>query len=94
MRTGAVASTSEDELRHLVERVPQGWTSAAYDGRRWGLSRRDRAGGQVVAVVAEELGGRGVVSANVYRTSRGELLKPCEMPAATVLAFLRGWRRS
>ena len=88
-----MASTA-DELCHLVARVPQGWTSATYDGRRWGLSRRDRAGGRVIAVFAEELGGRRIVSANVYRTCRGELLKPCEMPAATVLAFLRGWRRS
>ena len=32
-----------------------------------------------------------MVSTNVYRTSAGDVLKPCEMPAATVLAFLRGW---
>jgi hypothetical protein len=32
-----------------------------------------------------------VVSTNVYRTSAGDVLKPCEMPAATVLAFLQGW---
>ena len=49
-------------------------------------------GGQVVAVYAEELGGLGVVSANAYRTPEGDLLRPCEMPAATVLAFLRDWR--
>jgi hypothetical protein len=69
-----------------------GWTSATYDGRRWGLSRQDRVGGLVVAVYAEELGGVGIVSANVYRSPEGDLLRPCEMPAATVLAFLRGWR--
>ena len=40
---------------------------------------------------AEELGGPAVVSANVYRTRAGDVLKPCEMPAATVLAFLQGW---
>ena len=40
---------------------------------------------------AEELGGPDVVSANVYRTRGGDVLKPCEMPAATVLAFLHGW---
>ena len=30
-----------------------------------------------------------MVSANVYRTTSGDVLKPCEMPAATVLDFLR-----
>ena len=86
------ADTDEGpELGRLVDRVPQGWTSATYDGRRWGLSRQDRAGGRVVAVDAEELGGTGIVSANVYRTPGGDLLRPCEMPAETVLAFLRGW---
>ena len=35
-----------------------------------------------------------VVSANVYRTSTGDVLRPCEMPAQKVLAFLRRepWR--
>jgi peptide-methionine (S)-S-oxide reductase len=79
------------DLGALVDRVPAGWTSATYDGRRWGLRREDRADGRVVAVFAEELGGRRVVSANVYRTGDGDLLRPCEMPASTVLAFLRGW---
>ena len=80
------------DVSRLVDRVPQGWTPATYAGRRWGLSRQDRVGGRVVAVYAEELGGTGVVSANVYRTTEGDLLRPCEMPAATVLDFLRGWR--
>ena len=30
-----------------------------------------------------------MISANVYRTGSGEVLKPCEMPAAKVLDFLR-----
>jgi peptide-methionine (S)-S-oxide reductase len=34
-----------------------------------------------------------VVSTNVYRTSAGDLLRPCEMSAAKVLGFLRGWTR-
>jgi peptide-methionine (S)-S-oxide reductase len=80
------------ELSRLVDRVPEGWTVVEYDGRRWGLTRTTRAGGGSVAVYAEELGGAEVVSANVYRTTAGALLKPCEMPADVVLAFLQGWR--
>jgi hypothetical protein len=72
--------------------VPEGWSLVEHRGRRYGLSRTSRADGRSVSVYAEELGGRDVVSANVYRTGDGDLLRPCEMPAATVLAFLEGWR--
>ena len=82
----------DEPLAALLERVPEGWTPVVFEGRRYGLSRVDRAGGRSISVFAEELGGTDVVSANVYRTSTGELLKPCEMPAARVLAFLVGWR--
>jgi peptide-methionine (S)-S-oxide reductase len=81
------------ELASLVERVPEGWTLVRYQGRPYGLSRSSRAGGGAVSVYAEELGGDDVVSTNVYRTSSGDLLRPCEMPASKVLAFLRGWSR-
>jgi hypothetical protein len=79
------------ELDRLLERVPEGWTEVGYEHRRWGLRRSSRAGGAAVSLYAEELGGADVVSANVYRTGTGPALRPCEMPAATVLAFLRGW---
>lgn len=77
-------------LEELVERVPEGWSVATYDGRRWGVTRTSRAGGRAVSVYAEELGGTDVVSTNVYLAEAGTELRPCEMPAATVLAFLRG----
>ena len=81
------------ELTALVDRVPEGWTAVAFHGRRYGLSRVTRAAGRSVAVYAEQLGGPDVVSANVYRTTSGDLLRPCEMPAATVLEILRDWSR-
>jgi hypothetical protein len=62
-----------------------------FRGRPYGLTRSDTAGGRASKVYAEELGGRDVVSANVYRTSHGVELRSCEMPDATVLAFLQGW---
>lgn len=80
------------ELEDLLARVPEGWTRVRYDGRTYGLTRTTHTEGRSVAVFAEELGGSDVVSANVYRTGDGLLLKPCEMPAATVLAFLVSWR--
>jgi hypothetical protein len=87
-----VQEEPDQPLAALVMRVPEGWTSVVFDGRRYGLSRVTRAHGQSVSIYAEELGGPDVVSANVYRTSNGPLLKPCEMPADRVLAFLQGWR--
>ena len=38
---------------------------------------------------AEELGGNDYISFNLYRLASGEtLLKPCEMPAEKVIAFV------
>ena len=49
-------------LVDLVERVPEGWSSATYDGRRYGVTKAQRAGGHAVSVYAEELGGTDVKS--------------------------------
>lgn len=80
------------DVASLVDRVPEGWSVVSYGGRRYGLTRTSRVGGRSISVLAQELGGTDVVSANVYRTRAGALLRPCEMPAATVLAFLAGWQ--
>lgn len=88
---GGDAEVAPDELHALVERVPLGWTEVAYAGRTWGLTRADHAGGGTTTLYAEELGGTSAVSANVWRTSGGDVLRPCEMPAAVVVDFLRGW---
>ena len=77
-------------LARLLALVPDGWSEATYDGRRYGVARVARAGGRAVSVYAEELGGTDVVSTNVYVTAGGEELRPCEMPAEKVLSFLRG----
>ncbi len=79
------------DLEELLARIPEGWTRVDFDGRSYGLTRTSRAGGRGVAVFAEELGGTDVVSANVDQTVDGPLLRPCEMPAAKVLAFLAAW---
>ena len=73
----------------LVDRVPDGWSEATYDGRRYGVTKSVRAGGRSISVYAEELGGTDVVSTNLYLIGAGEQLRPCEMPAAKVLGFLR-----
>lgn len=93
-RTGVDASpeTANLPLAALIERIPEGWTPATYEGRRYGLTRTTLAHGRSIRVFAEELGGPDLISANVYLTRRTEHLRPCEMAEAKVLAFLRGWR--
>lgn len=80
-----------EELASLVDRVPPGWSEVAYAGARWGLTRTDRARGGTTTLYAEQLGGTAFVSANVWHTGGGDVLRPCEMPAEVVVAFLRGW---
>ncbi len=81
-----------DGLEALVDRVPEGWTRVKVDGRAYGLTRTTHTGGRSVSLYAEELGGPDVVSANVWLLAGGAVLRPCEMPAAEVEAFLRDWR--
>lgn len=84
---------TSSELAQHVQRVPEGWTAVVFNGRRYGLTRTTRVGGRSVTILAEELGGPDVVSANIYRTTAADLLKSCEMPDSKVLAFLRGWKQ-
>ena len=77
-------------LRVLLDRFPEGWSEWTHDGRRYAVTKTVRAGGRAVSLYAEELGGTDVVSTNAYFTSEAEELRPCEMPAAKVRAFLAG----
>lgn len=80
------------DLAHLFERLPPGWSLMTYAGHRWGVTRSVQVGGRTESVYAEQLGGEEIVSANLYRLAAGAVLKPCEMPAERVLAFLRDAR--
>ena len=64
----------------------------AYEDRPYGLSRTTRADGKSVSILARELGGPDLVSANIYTTSKGIQLRACEMPDHKVLDFLTGWK--
>lgn len=80
-----------ESLADLLDRVPEGWTPVSYDGRTYGLSRTMHAGGRSISILARELGGTDLVSANIYSTSKGHQLHACEMPDQKVLDFLEGW---
>ncbi|HEX4430723.1 MAG TPA: peptide methionine sulfoxide reductase [Frankiaceae bacterium] len=83
--------SSEDDYAALFDRVPVGWSEVRYKGRRYGLTRSVAAAGRAMAVYAEELGGRDIVSANLYLTAGGSELRACEMPSAKVIDFLAGF---
>ena len=70
---------------------PQGYFTARYNGRRYGVSNAPHAGGRSLKLYAEELGGPDRISLNIYAPASGEpALRPCEMPVDKVTAFVLG----
>ena len=61
-------------------------------GRACVVSKTRQIGGRSWKLVAEELGGGDYISLNLYRTASGALLRPCEMPAEKVVAFVLALR--
>ena len=78
-----------DELTELLLRVSDGWARRVVAGVPWGVSRVEHVGGRTTTLTAEQLGGTGFLSANVWHTTAGPVLRPCEVPAADVIRFLR-----
>ena len=78
-----------DEIDWLLRNVPEGWTEVQLDGQRWAVTRTRRAGGRALTFGAEQLGTAEGFGANVWITSDGPVLRPCEVPAEQVLGFVR-----
>lgn len=70
--------------------LPTGNFDGVYAGRRYGITRTERAGGRQAWLWAEALGGSDRISGNLYRLKSGAQLKPCEMPEEKVIAFVMG----
>jgi hypothetical protein len=70
--------------------LPTGHFNGVYDGRRYGVTRTERAGGRQGWIWAEALGGTDRISGNLYRLKSGARLKPCEMTEEKVIAFVLG----
>jgi hypothetical protein len=77
------------ELAALIESIPEGWTRAQIAGHSWGVTRVTRVGGKVISLDAERLGDTEQLGANIWITSEGALLRPCEVSAEKVMQFLR-----
>ena len=55
---------------------------------RYIVSKTSQAKGRSWKLVAEQLDGPDYISLNLYRTSSGAKLRPCEMPAEKVIDFV------
>lgn len=85
--------TKPDEFSAFLDRLgrlPNGFSRGIYGGSPYGVTI-DRSTGWT-KLFARELGGREIVSFNLYRTAAGEVhLRPCEMSSAKVIDFVRGF---
>ena len=79
---------ASDSFLIAWEALPAGHFEAIYCGRRWGVTRTEKFDGRQAWLWAEELGGKGRISCNLYRLKSGARLKPCEMPAQEVMDFV------
>ncbi len=70
--------------------IPLGTSRGLYNGIPYAISKTSYAGGKSIKLVADELGGPDYISLNLYHPASGPLLKPCEMPAEKVIAFVTG----
>jgi peptide-methionine (S)-S-oxide reductase len=84
-----MAEDADHELSALIRAVPEGWTRVQIAGQGWGISRTTRAGGRTISFDAERLGGKERLGANVWNTSEGTVLRPCEVPEERVMQVLR-----
>lgn len=75
------------------DKLPQGYSTGDYNGRRFDLSVRRSQDGRRNSLFARELAGTDIISFNLYRFSSGKTsLKPCEMSAEKVVAFVLDFR--
>ena len=77
------------ELDSLIGAIPEGWTRVQVAGQGWGITRTTRAGGKTISFDAQRLGNKEQLGANVWVTSEGSILRPCEVPEEKVMQFLR-----
>lgn len=71
--------------------IPAGHSRGRFAGKRWGTTLDVSADGRRRWLYAEALDGSDHVSFNLYALASGPALRPCEMAAGKVVAFVRGY---
>ena len=75
-----------------IKQFPLGYSEVYYQNKKYGVSRSEFNIGKSIKLYAKELAGDDFISLNIYSTSEGELLKPCEMPEQKVIDFINNFR--
>ena len=84
-----------DAFLARMEAMPAGYREGRYGNRRYGVTASASADGRRRWLFAAELGGPDRVSCNLYRLADGRAaLRPCEMTAEKVIAFVLGFEAS
>ena len=82
----------EQDFESALAAIPSAYGEGLYEGLRYGVTVRKSRDGKRTNLFARALAGGDAVSFNVYRLRCGEgLLRPCEMPAEKVVAFVLGY---
>ena len=71
-----------------MARIPEGYSEGHFGGARYRIEKSTQTQGRSVKLHAHALGGTDFISLNLYHLKSGDLLKPCEMPAAKVRDFV------
>jgi hypothetical protein len=83
--------SADPDFLAAFDALPLGGYGGTYEGRRYRIVKTQFSAARSQKLEAEELGGNDTISLNLYRLATGEaLLKPCEMPAEKVRAFVMG----
>ena len=81
------------EFDTAFDKLAEGYSEGVYEGRRFGLIVRRSEDGRRNGLFARELAGTDIVSFNLYRVASDKTsLKPCEMSAGKVVAFVLDFR--
>ena len=75
-----------------LDALPDGYAEGDAGGRRYGTTVTRSPDGRRQWLYAEELGGEDRISFNLYLLESAPALRPCEMPAEKVIAFVLAFR--
>jgi hypothetical protein len=77
--------------KQILENLPTGSTYGLYEGQKYLITKEVLNSGKSIKLFAKSLASSEFISLNYYKTTSGDHLKPCEMPAAKVIKFLENY---
>lgn len=86
-----MSDAAPDAVVRVLQDLPVGTITGWFGSSRYIATKSVYGAGRSVKFVAEELGGTGYISLNLYALSSGARLFPCEMSRAKVIAFVTGF---